>query len=312
MKRRQVLKSMLTGAAAPIALMLLGKAGWSAGVATAEGGAGYTAKYPRIGHPSVPFGVYDPHGDFADYPSVKIEHLFMPWEDVDLSTLQAADAYALARGRTLLITIEPWSWSEESRLTPDELRRRLLAGRYDDTIKSISKAISELKSPVTIRWAQEMDDTTGRFIWSGWRPEDYIAAYQRFCHLSRPIATNAKLMWSPKGNKNLADYYPGDDCVDAIGLSVFGYQKYDIGKFGRSRSFAEVLKPGYDRAVGFGKPIVVAELGYDGDESYVAGWAASVTKPDAAFSRLAAVIYFDDREGHPWPDKYGLPNWRVV
>ena len=312
MKRRQVLKHMLTGAAAPIALMLLGKAGWSAGVATAEGGAGYTAKYPRIGHPSVPFGVYDPHGDFADYPSVKIEHLFMPWEDVDLSTLQAADAYALARGRTLLITIEPWSWSEESRLTPDELRRRLLAGRYDDTIKSLSKAISELKSPVTIRWAQEMDDTTGRFIWSGWRPEDYIAAYQRFCHLSRPIATNAKLMWSPKGNKNLADYYPGDDCVDVVGLSVFGYQKYDIGKFGRSRSFAEVLKPGYDRAVGFGKPIVVAELGYDGDESYVAGWAASVTKPDAAFSRLAAVIYFDDREGHPWPDKYGLPNWRVV
>jgi endoglucanase len=47
----------------------------------------------------VPFGVYDPHGDFADYPSVKIEHLFMPWEDVDLSTLKAADAYALARGR---------------------------------------------------------------------------------------------------------------------------------------------------------------------------------------------------------------------
>jgi beta-mannanase len=313
MKRRQLLKSVLAGAAAPIALTFLGKLGWGADIISPPGAGGaYPPKYPRIGLPSVPLGVYDPHGDFASFPSVKIEHLFMPWEDVDLSNLQAADAYALERGRALLITIEPWSWSEASRLTPDELRRRLLAGRYDDTIKSVSKAISELRSPVTIRWAQEMEDSSGRFIWSGWKPEDYIAAYRRFCHLSRPIAINAKYMWSPRGDKNLADYYPGDACVDIIGLSVFGYQKYDIGTFGRSRSFAEVLKPGYDRVAGFGKPIVIAELGYDGDDSYVASWAASVTKPDAAFSRLAAVVYFDDREGHPWPDKYGLPNWRVV
>ena len=313
MKRRQVLKSMLAGAAAPVALMFLGKVGWGAGVATAEGGAGgYAAKYPRIGHPSVPFGVYDPHGDFTDYPSVKIEHLFMPWEDVDLSTLKAADAYALARGRALLITIEPWSWSEELRVTPDELRRRLLAGRYDDTIKSISKAISELKSPVTIRWAQEMEDTSGHFIWGGWKSPDYIAAYRRFHDISRAIATQAKYMWSPKGNSNLADYYPGDAYVDAIGLSVFGFQKYDIGRFGRSRTFGETLKPGYDLVVGFGKPVVVAELGYDGDEHYVANWAESVTKPDGSFSRLAAVVYFDDKEGCPWPEGYGLPDWRVV
>ena len=30
-----------------------------------------------------------------------------------------------------------------------------------------------------------------------------------------------------------------------------------------------MLKPGSDLTAGFGKPVVVAELGYDGDESYV-------------------------------------------
>jgi beta-mannanase len=56
----------------------------------------------------------------------------------------------------------------------------------------------------------------------------------------------------------------------------------------------------------------VAELGYDGNEGYVASWAQSVTKPDAGFSQLAAVVYFDEKESYPWPGNYGLPDWRVA
>lgn len=313
MKRRRVLVNMLAAAAAPVALAVLGRLGWGEGELFADSTVGnFPAKYPRISHPGIPLGVYDPHGDFKDYPSVKIEHVFMPWQDVELSALYTADTYAQARGRTLLITIEPWSWSEDSRQTPDQLRDAVLGGHYDETIKSIAKVISELKSPVTIRWGQEMEDTRGRFAWSGWKPSDYIAAYRRFYDLSHPIAIKAKYMWSPRGDSNLTDYYPGDAYADVIGLSVFGFQKYDKGKFGRDRTFGEILKSGYDLVVGFGKPVVVAELGYDGDESYVANWADSVTKFDASFSQLAGVVYFDDKEGHPWPENYGLPDWRVA
>ncbi|TIQ24341.1 MAG: beta-mannosidase, partial [Mesorhizobium sp.] len=41
------------------------------------------------------FGSYDPYGDFSNDKSASIEELFLPWEDVDLSTLPLADAYAL-------------------------------------------------------------------------------------------------------------------------------------------------------------------------------------------------------------------------
>ena len=58
---------------------------------------------------SLPFGVYDPNGDFTDLNGVSIEHLFLPWEDVLLSSLEEAEDYAKARDRTLLVTIEPWS-----------------------------------------------------------------------------------------------------------------------------------------------------------------------------------------------------------
>lgn len=41
---------------------------------------------------------------------------------------------------------------------------------------------------------------------------------------------------------------------DRTGLSVFGLRK-DNDEAGRDRTFAETLKPGYDRVAGFNKPI---------------------------------------------------------
>ena len=74
-------------------------------------------KRPTITDASIDFGAYDPHGDFGSDKNVKIEHLFLPWEDVDLATLSIADDYALQRKRTLLITVEPWSWLVDRRVS---------------------------------------------------------------------------------------------------------------------------------------------------------------------------------------------------
>lgn len=310
MKRREILARLLAVAAAPAAFSALG--GLSAVSTAAAVEAGLAKKYPLINNPGVPLGAYDPHGDFKNIAGVKIEHLFLPWQDVDLSTLSDADAYARERGRTLLITVEPWSWSEKKRITPDRLRRGILAGDFDQTIETVTRAIGALKSDVTIRFAHEMENSAGRFSWSGWNPKDYIAAYRRFVDISRRFAPKAKYMWSPEGLDNLGAYYPGDNYTDFIGLSVFGLQQFDDAEFGHDRTFKEILKPKYDLVARYNKPIVVAEAGYVGDEAYVSDWAASLTSLDRSFPRLTAVVHFDDKEVHPWPDPYGLPDWRVV
>ncbi|WP_204283728.1 hypothetical protein, partial [Klebsiella pneumoniae] len=67
------------------------------------------------------------------------------------------------RGRSLLITIEPWTWSKNWRITPSELRDGILSGRYDANMRAICNLVGQMKSAVTIRWAQEMEDTNGRF-----------------------------------------------------------------------------------------------------------------------------------------------------
>lgn len=261
---------------------------------------------------SVAFGAYDPHGDFSEDPNVKIEALFLPWQDVDLATLGTADDYASKRGRTLLITIEPWSWSTSEHISAPALLQGILAGRYDGNIAAICDVVGRFKTPTTMRWAQEMEDPHIRFSWQGWTGDQYRASYRHFVNHCRTSAPRAKFMWSPKGLPGLDQYYPGDAYVDTIGLSVFGLQPYDRDNFGHDRTFAESLKPGYDLVAKFNKPICVAELGYVGPADYVRNWAENALKPDPQFPKLTCVVYFDDKEVAPWPRNYGLPDWRVT
>lgn len=269
-------------------------------------------KRPLITETSVKFGAYDPNGDYTNDSNSKIEHLFLPWEDVDLATLNAADQYALERGRSLQVTIEPWSWARNWRISPDDLLNGILGGRYDPNMAAVCSAVAHLKSPVTIRWAQEMDDREGQFTWAYWKPADYAKAYRHVVEVCRKHMPSVQFMWSPKGEKGLENYYPGDEYVDVIGLSVFGYQPYDKLEYGQDNTFVERVRPGYDRVKGFGKPIVIAELGYEGDDEYVRNWASEATKPHPDFPALTAVVYFNDVEVYPWPRNVGKPDWRVA
>ena len=269
-------------------------------------------KRPVIHAEGPKLGSYDPYGDFADESAIATEHLFLPWEDVELAGLGAADEYASARGRKVLITIEPWSWALDWNVSSAQLRNQILSGEKDANLSAILKTVSGFKSPVIIRWAQEMDNTSGRFTWSNWAPRDYIRAYQRMVDIIRKELPNAEVMWSPKGEKNLKDYYPGDEYVDIVGLSVFGYDKFDKIEYGKPLTFAESLKQGYDLAVGFGKPIWVAEAGYEGDLEYLSRWVQDLTASNPEFPELKEVIYFNDKEVWGWPHGLGLPDWRVV
>ena len=259
----------------------------------------------------VPFGVYDPDGDFETEQGVVIEHLFLPWEDVFLETLYSADAYALERNRALLVTVEPWTWSRSERNTARYLRRGIEDGSYDGNMTAICDILATLKSPVTLRFAHEMDDLSGQFIWAGWNPEIYIRAYRRMIDVCRDSAPDINVMWSPLGREDMADYYPGDDYADLIGLSVFGLQAWDQAKFGRNRTFDEIFGPRYERAAAFGKPVVVAELGYVGKADYVDLWKNSVRQVKEDYPQLVGVVYFNFPEVYPWPEGFGTPDWRM-
>lgn len=308
--RRQFIGVGLAAAAAAGACHIALAQGQAAGLTPAA--PPIKDKRPTVHAPGLKFGAYDPHGDFSQQSNVTTEGLFMPWEDVDLSTLPAADAYASQRGRNLLITVEPWSWDQNFRLTSAALQARILAGDYDGNMRDIARLIGQMKSPVIVRWAQEMEDQDGRFSWSGWSPPAFITAYQRMMNIVKKEAPKARLMWSPKGLPGLREYFPGHNYVDYVGLSVFGLEAFDKIALGRPTTFQENLVQGYGLVKDYKKPVWVAELGYEGGNTYLANWMDEVTKKRAEFPLLEEVVYFNDKEVHPWPYNLGKPDWRVV
>jgi len=260
---------------------------------------------------TLPFGVYDPDGQFGTDNEVVIEHVFLPWEDVNLGTLLDADQYALTRNRALLITVEPWTWTRSERNTPAFLRRGIREGYYDANMRGICSVIATLQSPVSMRWGHEMEYDEGHFIWAGWKPEDYVEAYRRMIEICREEAPNINVVWSPLGLDDAADYYPGDEYVDLVGLSIFGLEPWEVEIQGEANSFDDLLTERYDRVKGFGKPVLVAEVGYSGSQAYVNLWESQVRKPRADMPLLVGAIYFNQPEVYPWPDGFGLPDWRV-
>lgn len=257
----------------------------------------------------LPFGAYDPAGAFSDDTALTIEHVFLPWEDVALQSLADADAYARERNRALVITIEPWTWTRDQRNTAEFLRAGITQGYYDANMRNICAVIGTLDSPTSVRWGHEMETSDGQFIWSNWRPEDYISAYRRMIDICRAEAPDTNFIWSPIGLEGAEDYYPGDDYVDLVGLSIFGYQPYDIATVGRAQTFGEILAERYARVAGFGKPVVVAEVGYSGDAAYVADWENSVRAARPDMPLLVGAVYFNQEEVYPWPNNFGLPDW---
>lgn len=258
----------------------------------------------------LPFGVYDPFGEFSDVKGIAIEHLFLPWEDVFLPSLEEAETYAKTRGRSLLVTIEPWTWTRDERNSPTVLQKGIAEGTYDGTMRTVCQALSTIDVPMTIRWAQEMEDTSGQFIWAGWEPQTYIDGYRKMIEICRTAAPKAKFMWSPLGYENMASYYPGDDYVDIVGLSVFSLQPWEEAKLGGAQSFDDIFGPRYQRALQFNKPIMIAELGYVGTMAHVTEWDDVVRNTAVKYPELEAVVYFNQHEVYPWPDGFGLPDWR--
>jgi hypothetical protein len=110
-------------------------------------------------------------------------------------------------------------------------------------------------------------------------------------------------VWHPDANDHPAEawnrfenYYPGDDVVDWVGFSCYGYlTPHDSW---HPRSFREILDAAYHRAqkLAPGKPIIVAEFGH----------AAGNPRQDAATWATAAL---DDLLGGRWPHVIGFAWW---
>ncbi|WP_165614839.1 glycoside hydrolase family 26 protein [Flagellimonas flava] len=126
-------------------------------------------------------------------------------------------------------------------------------GDYDKVIKKYAAWAKSTDRPIYLRIGYEFDGPHNEL-----EPESYVKAYRRIVDVLRKKgADNIAFVWHSYASKPFKDYklsewYPGDNYVDWVGISVFGHA-YGSADFG----------PYCDNVLNFakehGKPVMIAE-----------------------------------------------------
>jgi beta-mannanase len=214
-------------------------------------------------------------------------------------------AFADENSRIPMLTLEPWPTAGRSSRT---LLQDIVAAKYDDNISWVCKAIHDYGKQVFVRWGHEMENVTGRYPWAITNPTAYINAYRYFVTQCRSIASNITYLWSPAGNRNLQDYWPGVEYVDYIGLTVLNYEAWEVIYYGYNRTFEENFRERFDYVESYNLPIIIAECNATG-----AGrneWIASALNGITKFPDVKSVVLFTAIDPVSW-GPVPPPDWRL-
>ena len=191
--------------------------------------------------------------------------------------------------------------------------RSMTTGKYDAGLRSLLGDLATLKGPILMRIAAEMDVWTYTVT-----PEDYIAAYRYAANMARQLAPNVALVWAPNytsrwpspGTPETDDFYPGDEYVDWVGVSLYyNYPPSDgntdvdwlayIGAMGFADPVRNAAKMA-EIAEKHNKPLIATEGGAYKSSSN--GQPADFVREKAAkmystlnmvFPQTKAILYFD-------------------
>lgn len=131
--------------------------------------------------------------------------------------------------------------------------KKTIAGNYDKVIKQYSKWAKKIDRPIYLRIGYEFDGPHNEL-----EPKEYVKAYRHIVDLMRSQGVdNIAYVWHSYASKPykdyaLSDWYPGDEYVDWVGISVF-YQPYSGDDLNPEGNAA------LDFAIAHKKPVMIAE-----------------------------------------------------
>ena len=209
-------------------------------------------------------------------------------------------------GADPIVTWEPWKhlggdnydWSAFTMAS-------IIAGVHDDYLYRWADELAAWGQPVYLRFAHEPNGT-----WYPWSPaggtsaQSYVQAWR---HVRSIFATknvqNVRWIWAPNvvlGDEKLADWYPGDDVVDVVGVDGYNWGTSIPG--GTWTSPKSLFGESFDQIREFApdKPILVTEVGSAESGGSKPKWIADLVDYLAGASAVSGFVWFDYDKETDW------------
>jgi len=256
-------------------------------------------------------GIYDPARMFQQPAAATIEHHFVPWRPDQAQELEDALRSTQKNQRIPMITLEPWPWNVNG-MDRATLLQDITNGRYDPTIDRCLKMIQMIApQKVVLRWGHEME-LVGQYPWSVAEASQYIAAYRHLVARSQQLKiSNILWLWSPAGNANAIAYWPGEDVVDLVGISIYATVAWHPDGHNSLPSFERLMQQKYGLAKRWLKPVIIAEVGVEGSPAVQEAWVNEAIQQLHQFPKIAAWVYFNQIQPEIVPLAIGRPDWSL-
>lgn len=221
--------------------------------------------------PNLSTRTFDQVVNYEDLIAHKLRYLliYRAWGDgLDANFPSDMIPYFIAMETVPIVTWEPWArdFEQSSDLQPEYSLASIADGKHDDYIKIWAKEVKDAKIFIIIRFGHEQSTPEGYRYWYPWQgnSRDYIRAYRHIVDVFEAEgAKNARFMWNPAAfwsRYDSATYYPGDDYVDLVGLTVLNHGIKTGGENEKWLTCRTQFTAQMDRISKVDKPVMVVEF----------------------------------------------------
>jgi hypothetical protein len=232
---------------------------------------------------------------------VNVVSYYQAWGDSEEHSFKLDVNRNLSRGGFVpLITWEPWvsAFSAYKNRQVDSSLAIIASGMFDAYIREWARGAVLFGKPLFVRPGHEMSNA-----WYSWSSA-HGNSPEMFKHFWRHVHTifveegarNAAFVWCPYVPGDTV-FYPGNDCVDWVGLDVFNFGS--LSQDGLWMDFYIVTKLLYDAVKKYGKPIMIAEAGCTASGGNKNDWYRNMFHDLALgnFPQVKGLVLFDTPHG---------------
>lgn len=196
-------------------------------------------------------GLFDPNQQLPNIETDNFQHTVV---SISRNSTDEAIYNALASlssTKPNLITIKTLDTGEENVL------QEFINGSFDDKIKAICNRVAETKQPAYLRWNPDMEVPVTLYSWQYQSSASYIEAFRRFTQLSKQFSPKTKIVWGAAGYPGAEDYWPGNDVVDLISVTINSKSELQATGYPHTKDVTILLKRKIHRMRFMDKPILI-------------------------------------------------------
>ncbi len=233
-----------------------------------------------------------------------IHSFYLAWGDGDSEKFPEKLISSIQDNQSIpMITWEPWastfqiSDSIELLKNEEKIFKYISEGFFDDYITSFALKVKASKKPLFLRFAHEFDNPAYPWSQKGKNTAVEFKKAWRYVHdlFSELNVTNIIWVWNPWKANAVADYFPGKEYVDWVGLTILNYE---------DNSFKDL----YDHfktelSYTTNAPVMIAEFGSLGSTEYKTQWIdEALTNIENEHQEINALVYFNSKYDQNVPD----------